>query len=143
MLGVSEVSRPVSATPSQATCRGDCAELDGRASGRGVYPGAFFTRVPSLGGEGRPPPPRANGPGWEVLGTCRDVRPAATAKADRGLPLGCRGRSRVRRSVTTWRALWASINLAIGARGTADTPVIGPKPDLGGARPREPPTGPR
>ncbi|KAL1428558.1 hypothetical protein MTO96_002923 [Rhipicephalus appendiculatus] len=46
-------------------------------------------------------------------------------------PSAASGPSRVRRPSRP--AGPASINLAIGASGTADTPVIGPKPDLGGA----------
>ncbi|CAN7986628.1 unnamed protein product, partial [Ixodes hexagonus] len=73
---------------------------------------------------------------WTAAGgQHRRRRPRPSARPASGG--GRRGPSRVRRSVTTCLTgrppRWPSINLAIGASGTADTPVIGPKPDLGGA----------
>ncbi|KAG0414240.1 hypothetical protein HPB47_008587, partial [Ixodes persulcatus] len=111
---------------------------------------AHFSRVPGVAGfaaeaqasDGRR---RSDGdrPGGSLPGsTCRTAaggqRRRCRGPGQQGLPLQVRLRpSRVRRSVTTsltGRPLSPSINLAIGASGTADTPVIGPKPDLGGAR---------
>lgn len=63
------------------------------------------------------------------VGACSRLRRGRQER--RARPSAASGPSRVRRPSRP--AGPASINLAIGASGTADTPVIGPKPDLGGA----------
>ncbi|EEC06964.1 hypothetical protein IscW_ISCW018368 [Ixodes scapularis] len=100
--------------------RGPRRANDGRRRSDGDRPGGSLpgrTCRTAAGGQRR----RCRGPGQHglLLQVAVRLRP-----------------SRVRRSVTTCltgRPLSPSINLAIGASGTADTPVIGPKPDLGGA----------